>query len=220
MRFSTELPHSQPSSLPLFFSLSPQDMALVSSCVWCSEPGDFPSDLLYRFCVGDEGAKHVDHERFFARAEESLSTCFGCVVSFHQSLLVKMKSQEFANKGCIIYERIVARISKTMKAFLEQEDDQDCAGYYDHAVLVALFEALKNPRVLLDAGLNALLTESLRRLISNGEGAGLLQEKLPGLYLLLVHPDNQVNSLILMFCLQVCCFFDAASWLLQSTFTS
>ena len=215
----TELPHF-PTSLPLSFSLSPQDMALVSSCVWCSEPGDLPSDLLYRFCVGDDGAKHVDHEPFFARAEESLSTCFGCVVSFHQSLLVQMKTQEFHNKSCIIYERIVARISKTMKAFLEQEDDQDYAGYYDHAVLVALFEALKNPRVLLDAGLNALLTESLRRLISNGEGAGLLQEKLPGLYLLLVHPDNQVNPLDFDVFAFKCVVFVAASWLFQSTFTS
>lgn len=173
-------------------------MAFLSSCVWCSKPGDFPSDLLYQFCVGEDEPKHRDCGDFFASAEQSLSTCFGCVVSFHQSLLVNMKSMRFARKTKEIYERTVARISKNMRAFLDQEGDQDCAGYCDHAVLVALFEALKNPRVLLDSSLNALLTESLRRLIANGEGAGLLQEKLPGLYLLLVHPDSQVRSLLLL----------------------
>ena len=96
----------------------------------------------------------------------------------------------------MIYGRTVARISKSLKAFLAEGVDEDSAGGYDHAVLVALFEILKNPRVLLDSGLNALFVESMQRLISNGEGAGLLQEKLPGLYLLLVHPNNQVRQLL------------------------
>lgn len=178
-----------------------------SSCVWCSDPENLRSDLLYQFCIGTE-TKCSNHE-YFSRAERSLSSCFDCVVFYHQSLSLHMKNKRFVTQRKAIYVRTVSRISKNMRAFLDQNVDDECSGHHDHAVLVALFESLKYPRLLLDSGLNALFVESMQRLISEGEGAGLLQEKLPGLYLLLVHPNDEVREkLMLNFVLIIMCCYN------------
>ena len=63
-------------------------------------------------------------------------------------------------------------------------------------LMTALKETLKYPRLLLDKPLHNTFIESLLvalRGVDHGV-EDIIEEKLPGAYLLLVHPDNQVRQ--------------------------
>ena len=137
-----------------------------------------------------------------ARADKDLSSCFDCAQCYHELL----GKNSFKQKD--VYKLTVERVSQTMKdavSFLKsscveeelvQELPWQSRLFKFQQLMTALKETLKYPRLLLDKPLHNTFIESLLvalRGVDHGV-EDIIEEKLPGAYLLLVHPDNQVRQ--------------------------
>lgn len=131
------------------------------------------------------------------KALNDLKHCFECVVSYHELLqleLLKTSSLKKKNKIFLINtRRLVSSLEEGLAAVQPGEP------YVETNLLqcceAPLKEVLKYPRFLLHEDVHEVFQQVLLAVVSEevSEEGGIVQEKLPGLYLLLVHSNEQVS---------------------------
>ena len=135
------------------------------------------------------------------QAEKDLRSCFDCAQCYHELL---SKSSSFKQKD--VFKLTVKRVSETMKnasssfefSCVEEELVSWQSQWFE--LMTAVKETLKYPRLLLDESLHKAFLESLLVALDHDDMEDI-EEKLPGVYLLLVHPNNQVCLAKLLSCL-------------------
>ena len=137
---------------------------------------------------GHSPIKLTMKESWYEQAYHDLLCCFDCVQVYHQLVKVFLSSNISCAKK--VYLETVKRVKMNLQECLKEDSlKTKCS--------TSLKEVFAYPRLLLDEKLNYVVVSCLRRLLSNGEAEDVVSEKLPGIYLLLVHPDKQVHCCII-----------------------
>ena len=158
-----------------------------SSCYWCSRPSDFMFQRLEKFLSGHQLTTWPYNDAY-----HDLLNCSDCVKVFHDMISKYDKNHESVYKSII--QRVVSNLSNWFKG------TKSCKT----TCFVLVRELLTYPRLMLDNGANKLLVKSIKWFLSLNENhEELVTEKLPGLYLLLVHPIPQVRLNYVILHLQV-----------------
>ena len=132
---------------------------------------------------GHLSLKLATKESWYEQAYRDLLCCFDCVQVYHQLVKAFLSS----NINCA--EQVHLETVKRVKMYLQKCLKEDSL---KTSCSTSLKEVFAYPRLLLDEKLNYVVVSCLRRLLSNGEAEDVVSEKLPGIYLLLVHPDKEV----------------------------
>ena len=125
----------------------------------------------------------LKRKSWYEQAYDDLLCCFDCVQVYHQLVKVFLS----CNISCAeqVYLKTVKRVTMYLQECLKKDSLKTSCS-------TSLKEVFAYPRLLLDKKLNDVVVLCLQRLLSNGEAEDVVSEKLPGIYLLLVHPDKQV----------------------------
>lgn len=164
----------------------------MSCCLWCAK--EVAKECLHEFLF------HTMDSSWRLQAEKDLSSCFDCVQRHHELLesAVREKPDMFKQKD--LFQKTASRVTKTLKSQLKsmmspcKDVDSEEWFRHSHSLVVSLKESLKYPRLLLDRSLHDAFVEGLLVALSKEEEeeADLIADKLPGVYLLLVHPVDEV----------------------------
>lgn len=126
----------------------------------------------------------------YRNAYLNLLSCNDCVQVYH-TLIMSIDKEDiiFAKE---VHLKTVSRLTGHIRSCLEKSTVQNCS--------TSLKEILRYPKLLLNEKLSCVFVTCIKSISSSGvHSRGLaagdefqINEKLPGLYLLLVHPDNEV----------------------------
>ena len=174
--------------------------------MWCSEPG-FSDSHIHEFITRDR--YDCENPEWFGEAYSDLCSCFDCVEEFHRSLdsLLDSSIEDASVLKKSIHLSNVARLSDRLKELLDtysrthpkvKVEGEDYGSDIDYQLKASsetpLLEILSHPRLLLDASVCQLFVSALERLLSADLQLEVTRKKLPGVYLLLVHPCNLVSA--------------------------
>ncbi|KAM3911735.1 putative helicase senataxin [Leptodactylus fuscus] len=169
----------------------------MSTCRWCTPGGAVATELLKSYA-----AKELRSDDLIG-VDDDLSYCMECVVEYHR---VRDELPQL-HKGLWKMEtsRITAQLEKWMREeineddglFLVEEDgEKQLLGFsgpnFESNVRVPLLEILKYPYLLLDKCVSELCVEALCKM-EHVNNPFQVYEKLPGIYLLLVHPNESIR---------------------------
>ncbi len=186
---------AKPMKLLFLWFLQDDDVILIN-CLWCCEPG-FSDKHVQEFILKERSDE--DHPDWFSDAYTDLFSCFDCVEEFHQSLSFLLDQEEASSHlPETAYQSNLSRITNRLTEVLHLVDDvkidrEQNANQLKGKLEVPLLEMLGYPRLLLNASLCDLFIQALKLLLSTNQE--ITQKKLPGVYLLLVHPDETVSKL-------------------------
>ncbi|XP_063792838.1 probable helicase senataxin [Pseudophryne corroboree] len=169
----------------------------MSTCRWCTPGGSVTTQLLRSYAARELHSDELTH------ANEDLSYCMECVVEYHR---VRDEAPQL-HKALWKMEtsRLVAQLEISMREEIDEDDElylveedgeKQLFGYtgpnFESTVRVPLLEILKYPYLLLDKRVSELCVEALCKMeqVSN---SFQLYEKLAGVYLLLVHPNESIR---------------------------
>lgn len=171
------------------------------TCLWCTDSAFMQSKLKVFF------ARKRKHQWWIEQAQQDLCTCFDCVEEYHHIVGEALQTDsQISNKRELIYKADVERLTCYMTQVLTQysdrskndkEEEEDTLREFHSAMEVhqilkcPLQEMLKYPRLLLTLTLSELFVQSLSLLKANDQPLEV-NEKYPGVYLLLVHPHDEV----------------------------
>ena len=178
------------------------DDVIVISCQWCSDP-TFVKNHLNEFIksVGD----HSKRPSWFDDAAGDLCSCFDCVEEYHKAVerdAVRLYELAYKNDT----ERLELYLGRKLEQ-IQARGKSSCADSDDEEEMSSLWprlltlqkdlecplkEMLKYPHLLLQSKLAKLFTEALLELEDNQQSFEV-NWKYPGVYLLLVHPNHQVE---------------------------
>ncbi|KAM4696046.1 putative helicase senataxin [Rhinophrynus dorsalis] len=169
----------------------------MSTCRWCTPGGSVTTELLKKYA-----AKELHGEDLFG-ANDDLSYCMQCVLEYHR---VRDELPQL-HKALWKLEtsRLVAQLEKSMREEIEEDDElflveedgeRQLFGFtgpnFESNLRVPLLEILKYPYLLLDQRVSELCTEALCKM-EQVNNPFQVYDKLPGVYLLLVHPNETIR---------------------------
>ncbi len=143
-----------------------------------------------------------DHPEWFCDAFADLYSCYDCVEEFHQSLSFLLGYEEASSHlPETAYHSNVSRITNRLTQVLHLVHDVKVEGEWNDShtnqlkckLEVPMLELLGYPRLLLNGPLCSLFVSALKLLLSTNQQFEITKKKLPGVYLLLVHPDERVS---------------------------
>lgn len=170
---------------------------IMSTCRWCTPGGSDTGELLERYA-----AKELQNEDFIG-ANDDLSYCMECVVEYHRAR--DEVAQLHKSLWTLETSRLIAQLENAMREEIEDDDElylveedgekqlhgySDCS--FESNVRVPLLEILKFPYLLVDKRVSELTVEALCKMEQVGNTFQVF-EKLPGVYLLLVHPNEMIR---------------------------
>ncbi|XP_069603679.1 probable helicase senataxin [Ranitomeya imitator] len=169
----------------------------MSTCRWCTPGGSVAAELLKSYAARELRSDDL------TGADDDLSYCMECVVEYHR---VREEAPQL-HKALWSMEtsRITAQLEKSMgeeideddELFLVEEDgEKQLFGYtgpnFESCVRVPLLEILKYPYLLLNKLVSELCVDALCKM-EHVNNPFQVYEKLPGIYLLLVHPNESIR---------------------------
>jgi hypothetical protein len=129
---------------------------------------------------------------------EDLGSCFDCVIEYQRAKECFLEVPPGNALKQLFYEFDVKRIKTYLENQLRSQeatyDVIDVDGYVTIAdrLRTPLLECLKYPNYLMDSGVNKVFVQSFQLYSGRNEDLDV-DEKMPGIYLLLVHPHHQVR---------------------------
>uniref|UniRef100_A0A6I8S442 Senataxin n=1 Tax=Xenopus tropicalis TaxID=8364 RepID=A0A6I8S442_XENTR len=174
----------------------------MSTCRWCTPGGVPATDLLKKYA-----AKELHNEDFLG-ANDDLCYCMQCVVEYHQL------RDEVPHLHKALWQiettRLITQLEKSMQEEIDEDDElflveedgeKQLFGFtgpnFESNLRVPLLEILKYPYLLLNKHVTELCTEALCKM-EQANNPFQVYEKLPGVYLLLVHPSETVRRWAIM----------------------
>ncbi|XP_072344694.1 probable helicase senataxin isoform X2 [Scyliorhinus torazame] len=169
----------------------------MSTCRWCTPQGKSTIEFLHSY-----SSEELPPEELKA-ANEDLCYCLECVVDYHQA----RDELPLAHKNLwkIESKRLIEHFEKALKDEQEEddelfliEDEQEIQlpGYtgpdFENNLRVPILEILKYPYLLLHEHLSDLYVEALSKMEQVNFSFQTF-EKYPGIYLLLVHPNETIR---------------------------
>ncbi|XP_073412073.1 probable helicase senataxin isoform X2 [Dendrobates tinctorius] len=169
----------------------------MSTCRWCTPGGSVAAELLKSYA-----AKELRSDDLTG-ADDDLSYCMECVVEYHR---VREEAPQL-HKALWKMEtsRITAQLEKSMREEIDEDDElflveddgeKQLFGYtgpnFESCVRVPLLEILKYPYLLLNKLVSELCVAALCKM-EHVNNPFQVYEKLPGIYLLLVHPNESIR---------------------------
>ncbi|XP_075690814.1 putative helicase senataxin [Rhinoderma darwinii] len=169
----------------------------MSTCRWCTPGGSVSAELLKSYA-----AKELRSDDLIG-ANDDLSYCMECVVEYHK---VRDDAPHLHKALCPLEtSRVITQLEKSMHEEIEEDDElflveedgeKQLFGYtgpnFEGSVRVPLLEVLKYPYLLLDQRVSELCIEALCKM-EHVNNPFQVYEKLPGIYLLLVHPNESIR---------------------------
>ncbi|KAL4617413.1 putative helicase senataxin [Arapaima gigas] len=167
----------------------------MSTCRWCTPVALGATELLQKYCSGELLANEQE------ALNEDLCFCLDCVVEYHRA------RDELPSLHKRLWEleisRLLARFSEVSEEELMEDDlfiveeeheihlSKITGAEFENFVRVPLTEILKYPYLMMHPKLCDLCVETLCKM----EKSTSFQvfEKLQGIYLLLVHPNEEVR---------------------------
>ncbi|KAG8447592.1 hypothetical protein GDO86_014918 [Hymenochirus boettgeri] len=174
----------------------------MSTCRWCTPGGPDTTNLLKKYA-----AKELLPDDF-AGANDDLCYCMQCVVEYHR---VRDELPQL-HKALWQLEtsRLISQLEKSMQVEIDEDDElflveedgeKQLFGYtgpnFESNLRVPLLEILKYPYLLLSKHITELCTEALCKM-EQANNPFQVFEKLPGVYLLLVHPHESIRRWAIM----------------------
>ncbi|XP_018421253.1 PREDICTED: probable helicase senataxin [Nanorana parkeri] len=169
----------------------------MSTCRWCTPGGSVTAELLKSYAV-----KELPNEDCVG-ANDDLSYCMECVVEYHKAR--DEVPQLHKSLWPLETSRLIAQLENAMREEIEDDDElylieddgeKQLFGYggcsFESDVRVPLLEILKFPYLLLDKRISELSVEALCKM-EQVNNTFQVYEKLPGVYLLLVHPNETIR---------------------------
>ncbi|XP_007900944.2 LOW QUALITY PROTEIN: probable helicase senataxin [Callorhinchus milii] len=169
----------------------------MSTCRWCTPRGQTTVQFLLQYCSGELSSQEVK------AANEDLCYCLECVVEYHQA-----RDEVHAKHKALCKletKRLIDHFENALKAeleddelfLIENEQEIQLCGYtgpdLENNLRVPILEILKYPYLLLDEGLSQLCIEALTKMEKVNFSFQAF-DKHPGIYLLLVHPNETVRK--------------------------
>ncbi|XP_075041385.1 putative helicase senataxin [Mixophyes fleayi] len=169
----------------------------MSTCRWCTPGGPVTTELLTSYAARDLPSDDL------SRANDDLSYCMECVVEYHR---VRDEAPQL-HKALWKMEtsRLIVHLEKSMREEIEEDDElflveedgeKQLFGFtgpnFESNVRVPLLEILKYPYLLLNKRVSELCGEALCKM-EQVNNPFQLYEKLAGVYLLLVHPNENIR---------------------------
>lgn len=169
----------------------------MSTCSWCTPGGSASTELLKRYA-----AKELRGDDLLG-ADDDLSYCMECVAEYHR---VRDEAPQL-HKALWKLEtsRLTTQLEKSMREEIDEDDElflveedgeKQLLGYtgpnFESSVRVPLLEILKYPYLLLDKRVSELCVDALCKM-EQVNNPFQVYEKLPGIYLLLVHPNESIR---------------------------
>uniref|UniRef100_A0A7M4EFZ1 Senataxin n=1 Tax=Crocodylus porosus TaxID=8502 RepID=A0A7M4EFZ1_CROPO len=169
----------------------------MSICRWCTPGASCTADFLSNYA-----SKRLPPEDL-AAASDDLCYCLECVVEYHKA------RDEVPSLHETLWEletsRLIAHMEKSMKEEIEEDDElfivdengeTQLSGYtgpdFENNLRVPLLEILKYPYLLLHKRIGELCVEALCKM-EQANSSFQVFEKHPGIYLLLVHPNEVIR---------------------------
>ncbi|XP_073496767.1 probable helicase senataxin isoform X2 [Phyllobates terribilis] len=169
----------------------------MSTCRWCTPGGAVAVDLLKSYAARDLRSDDL------AGADDDLSYCMECVVEYHR--VREEAPQLHKTLWSMEMSRIIAQLEKSMREEIDEDDElflveedgeKQLFGYtgpnFESCVRVPLLEILKFPYLLLNERVSELCVDALCKM-EHVNNPFQVYEKLPGIYLLLVHPNESIR---------------------------
>ena len=186
---------------------------IVISCLWCSNVSFISAhlhDYVRAITSGESGSGQ--YEQWVSDATQDLCNCSDCVDEYHRALeKVFQDDSRFTNElKKLIYTSNVARLEKCLgdvlakcrqsSEALSEEEEEDMMMFWSTQRSSALqrefecpmLEILKYPRLLLNRQVNELFVLALDEMETIDQQLEV-HGKYPGVYLLLVHPNQKVQ---------------------------
>lgn len=171
--------------------------------MWCSSAPFNIQDRLQEFLFPSSPPSKGCSWRL--QAKKDLRSCFDCAQRYHELLdTVARENSVLSKRKKDIFQLTVQRVTATLEDALQCRAPVKRETLYEQPwpsscdlqqLKVPLKEALKYPRLLLDERLHSAFIQGLLAVLKGEEeDEDMMQEKLPGVYLLLVHPDEQVSN--------------------------
>lgn len=182
------------------------------SCLWCSNASFVSThlhDYIQAIASGESGSGQ--HKQWVSDATQDLCICSDCVDEYHRALEKAFHDDpRFTTElKKLVYTSNVARLVKCLGGVLakcrqsseelSEEEEEDMIMFLSTQRSSALqrefecpmLEILKYPRLLLNRQVNELFVLALDEMETIGQQLEV-HSKHPGVYLLLVHPNQKV----------------------------
>ncbi|XP_048414445.2 probable helicase senataxin isoform X2 [Stegostoma tigrinum] len=169
----------------------------MSTCRWCTPQGKTKLQFLHLY-----SSEELPPQEFQA-ANEDLCFCLECVVDYHQAR--EQLPSVHKNLWKLETKRLIEQFENALKEEQEEddelfliEDEQEIQlhGYtgpdFENNLRVPILEILKYPYLLLHERLSELCVEALCKMEQVNFSFQTF-EKYPGIYLLLVHPNETIR---------------------------
>ncbi|XP_059849764.1 probable helicase senataxin isoform X1 [Hypanus sabinus] len=170
----------------------------MNTCRWCTPQHQSTSEFLRSY------SSEVLSSEELKAANEDLCYCLECVVEYHRARDELPEAHKVLWK--IETKRLVEHFERTLKEEEEEDDDlfivldqqeiqlHGCmATNIENDLRVPIIEILKYPYLLLHERLSELYVEALTRM-EQGNFSFQIFDKYPGIYLLLVHPNEMIRK--------------------------
>ncbi|XP_044162562.1 probable helicase senataxin [Bufo gargarizans] len=166
----------------------------MSTCRWCTPGAPVSAELLTSYA-----ARKLQSDDLIG-ANDDLSYCMECVAEYHR---VREQAPHL-HKALWKMEtaRITAHLEKSLREeieddevlLVEEDGEKQLFGYagLESNVRVPLLEILKYPYLLLDRRVCELCVDALCKM-ETVNNPFQVYEKVPGIYLLLVHPNENIR---------------------------
>ena len=207
-----------------------------SECLWCADTSFMRSHLdQYLKSFGTEPVA-IKSDIWIEQAISSLSRCMDCVEVYHQLIKEAFNiDPRFKTKRSNLLELVnnsnTTRLrecffnaledikAERMTGSDEEEQQYSQLQYRSHTLDCPIRELLKFPTLLMSEELNEQLAAAIQQLYEIDQ-LPQINDKYPGLYLLLVHPNPQVRYLychcvVVYAVILYCCFLLFHSFCVQ-----
>ncbi|KAG9472181.1 hypothetical protein GDO78_021002 [Eleutherodactylus coqui] len=169
----------------------------MSTCRWCTPGGPVAAELLKRYATKDLRSDEL------IGADDDLSYCMECVAEYHK---VREEAPQL-HKALWKMEtsRIIPQLERSVREEIDEDDElflveddgeKQLFGYtgpnFESSIRVPLLEILKYPYLLLNSRVSELCVDALCKM-EQVNNPFQVYEKLPGIYLLLVHPNEIIR---------------------------
>ncbi|XP_045548998.1 LOW QUALITY PROTEIN: probable helicase senataxin [Salmo salar] len=175
---------------------------MMSMCRWCTSLGDDVAKLLQRYCAGSwltEDEEAVNEEKAL---NDDLDKCLECVVAYHRAKeelpglhrrLWELETSRLLN----LFSHAAKDAQPAQDLSYVEEDGREIGvsnispAVYEDRLGVPLSEVLKYPYLLASPELSEMCVEAICKM--EEYNSFRVCSKDPGIYLLLVHPNETVR---------------------------
>ncbi|XP_072285581.1 probable helicase senataxin isoform X3 [Pyxicephalus adspersus] len=169
----------------------------MSTCRWCTPGGSNVIELLKSYAANQLSNDDING------ANDDLSYCMECVVEYHKA------RDKVPQIHKALWTLETSRLNKQLESAMEEDIEEDDELYlveedgekqlfrydsckFESNARVPLLEILKFPYLLLDKSISELCVVALCKM-EQANYTFQVYEKLPGVYLLLVHPNETIR---------------------------